>query len=1506
MQLIVLLFVSLMAFPVFAETVPVQDAISQMRSNYEQINSREDVQQRLIVPATSDQVKMQTLNGNQTFDATLVCPGAGPVLVVTMMPEGTIQSPGELRIIAEYDSNLDGNLDVEITSRHVGGMCSDGYIADCNPAGSWEECKYYKWFYQNGEIQSLAVDPDNNRDISIADLHGCFCFNQSCGSPIMGNIETILSYYANGILDLLRQNKQDIVITQVKSNPEEMQISFIGASVTTCTTNSNELYGSKDVQELTKLQNQVEFNEDPVIDSAETDPNSPWSLTQKAFMQANQEYEYRQCTIRAKVAPRTEIRTRNPKLACKKVPTNPQDPVWVDWTGTEGPGYWYADYGKTKHVLQQNELMRIAISPSYCDPAPFIQTNVEVLCGDNWISVWSRDLGYDWGGCSGGTWDSINIGSQDFVNYVVEQANVKWPRWKYECGAGDDQCLAASDLCRCVITDDVFTCYSPSMGPGDGSLIINGGNSTTGEEYNKVLFQGCEEITDPENGCLALQNDSNCELVEEITDGVPTIKGGAATGLEPFPDCRLIEGSVRSITVCEPWWEKERIYRCSNNATDFSQVQQRVEHISSNIQYDNSTGEWTGQGDLQFDENGTSYSVVFDPNIQFKAQMENCEPACLVAIPNKNTNIMVHGLDNTVNFNQSKVYVETRACIKNDETGQYECPYNATEGETISTPCTCFDQKTFSEVTSEMATLKSSSMDMICSSGDEAGVCGPEDEGIQTNRVICVTDPTVSWSSDGELTVENGTVQDCSPNTWQNTNGIPDQTHTIKTTNDYRCWAGIDDFSEEMGSTTDSDYFQNNLGSLAPVSSWFDPVVEWAKSLIIDHLKSDPYFIPDPGPDCPCQGSDSNSTSTQDGSGGTYECTWTVETSVENINRQDDLILRPDNQDPFGDVYLFFSRVGQWGGTHYASCTQDTSYTDISNPGECELVSETSCSTSCPSSISLYIDVGLNRLFLNSDVYYDSWYDLYVNGQLVKEQWVTDYIFLTGLTGNDVIEIQFKSYNVDLYFSEWTRNPIRIKDINGNLVEILPSRSSFSETVTITLSTSFTNSQCVIQATAKSSLGTENTSNILYCPGDFTVQGDCTQIYDPIQSFDEHCFANNNDAGCNNWRYCHSAGRNSVCWTCYGSGRRRGFGIVYVPGPGSCWYPYDRGYYCGPIIWSKTYPPGGQNANEVYNQAKALCEYPYVCSGDNKAYLTLDECTLNCSSTSKDVYYCSTTGAGYGTQEECTANCSNDPLYLCASGDLVSDPTQCPQWFCPISKGYFSTESDCLGNCTEPISCNAQTDDYRFKVTIRNNGLNDYTQELDLIEPEARHIDSDVYAHEDLILQQCVDRYFKPFLNFDDPTFGGHFEYALIDLLIYQYAGVNNQIIYDKDTHLLPDDDQYFPIVYRPSSNVPLIPQFPGKQYTTSWSDDDTLRLGYYTIQLSNLYPLIYYYECPEGQIVAGDDPNMCNANPRPLGGVDDTIKGNYCFENRCTRAYLEPQDRVYSGCGFINDGTWQ
>ena len=192
--------------------------------------------------------------------------------------------------------------------------------------------------------------------------------------------------------------------------------------------------------------------------------------------------------------------------------------------------------------------------------------------------------------------------------------------------------------CKGFKQDDVFVCKSPSMG-STGEVIHN-------DPYDISLWQGCDEVHEPEDSCDSLEQrrlEGECTLLSEVVDGVYTVREGANTGLIPSTTCKNIAGQNRNITVCEPWWQKERVYRCSGESTDFANIKERALHIGANINYNETTAEWKQQGDLTWDEKGSYVTKVFDPDLAFMPNGETGLPARLVQAPSRVTDTCIAG-----------------------------------------------------------------------------------------------------------------------------------------------------------------------------------------------------------------------------------------------------------------------------------------------------------------------------------------------------------------------------------------------------------------------------------------------------------------------------------------------------------------------------------------------------------------------------------------------------------------------------------------------------------------------------------------------------------------------------------------------------------------------------------------------------------------------------------------------------------------------------------------------
>lgn len=1110
-----------------ASDADVDSSLSFIREHRAQLKTGEAINDRLFQPAMSTAKDFLTFDGNTAFKANLVCSSEAPVVRVTALPVGSIGGVGELNIKIEYDRDLDGILEGNVTVHNVAGMCGNGLIKDCSPSGSWRNCRYCRWSMESGSLQAqcdYGGSGGSQAPIGPQGLQGCFCFNASCGSPTLSMMETILSFAATGIHNILRSENNTLAITKSDYKSDSMQLSYIGARSSNCSEYGNDAT----LSQLTALQGKFEFPTSDAIRNAEHDPDHPYNLIAQRFRQDGSTYH--KCIIESKLGVETKEFERKAPLDFG---------IGVDANGSSRQCYWFRG--------------------GYCGGV-YGETGNLGVCISRIIPAALSDLCYQM---------FVNSGSMSRITNISDYRATSGVSNYIPCYGSEDDWADQLWTVTCwgMRLDDSFVCKSPSMSL-PGQIIHN---------ENSALFQGCTEIHEPTNTCAVLEKrraDGECQLQTELVDGVYTIRDGAISGLEPASSCKTLQGTYRGITVCEPWWRRDRIYRCKEEEADFSKVKERALHIGNTIGYDVDTNRWASQGDLTWQGENKS-TRVFDPNLEFMPAPESCLPGCRVRKAASVTDIFVPGqgkvaadgsyhmasdgqLSTTVNRNTVVEYI--KEC--DGQNKAWTCPLE--EGESMVTGCQCFDKDSFGEVIGTLQAINMASTNMICSTGTNVGICTPETQGVQTQRVVC-GDYTASPSGGAQLAPSS--LQDCQPKLWRGTE-TSGQTHRVEATENYDCMAYVPGYPGD-------DHFDNNLGPLTPVSAWFDQPVSEAGSRIIQALTSDPRFRPAPGPNCSC--GDFLLTDAADGSASTAKagpeaCTWSVSSTVNDIRRQDELTLRPESQDPFGNVFLSITRVGSWRETGSVECSQ---------------------------------------------------------------------------TGS----------------SKWT---------------------------------------------------------------------------------------------------------------------------------------------------------------------------------------------------------------------------------------------------CPIRPGaLFSSLASCAARCKMSVSCPSQSEEFRFKITIRNQ-LNDYRVVLDMLTPESIPMGSWAYPDEGGILQQCVDRYTQPNISFIDPATNGKFEVAPADALIYQLAAERGEAARDSSSGV-PNTLPKYPPTYRPQSgkvSLPNTPMYWDKRAVAVWTDDDTLRIGYATLNFSGLVPSVYYYTCPTGAMTSGNG-NTCGA-VAPFGGIDWTVQGLMCFQHRCDPgARIEP-DQNLGGCGMANDGSWQ
>ncbi len=313
----------------------------------------------------------------------------------------------------------------------------------------------------------------------------------------------------------------------------------------------------------------------------------------------------------------------------------------------------------------------------------------------------------------------------------------------------------------------------------------------------------------------------------------------------------------------------------------------------------------------------------------------------------------------------------------------------------------------------------------------------------------------------------------------------------------------------------------------------------------------------------------------------------------------------------------------------------------------------------------------------------------------------------------------------------------------------------------------------------------------------------------------------------------------------------------------------------------------------------------YICQATGSRWGLYNNCMANYRSTRID-YKCSITGVQYTSQADCSNACRQRRFQCTNTGQIVTDPALCPPYKCQLTGKSFATQIECNDKCITPVSCNAQSTEYRFDATIEQPGNNNYAQKLRSLAPAARTISSAPYKHKDLILRQCLDRYTQPNIKFTDPATNGLFEISLMDALIFQWSAERGEARRDPVSFELPA----YPAVYKPSyetdagsTAIPGTPMYWNKDISAAWAEDTSLRLGRYNIQASRLTPFVYYYQCPTGTI-SPSTTNNCGAKD-PFGGVDWTVKGSHCFQYRCSTDATIEGGNNHGNCGMVNDVGW-
>lgn len=816
----------------------------------EKLGDSGKISEWLFKPAMSSK-EFTTFDGNTTFQAALTCSSESPVVKVSAFPVGNLATVGELNIRMEYDATLSGSPTGSLTINNIAGICGNGYIKNCNPSGSWQNCRFCQWELDGGVLKERCDygAGDTQAPIGPQGMKGCFCFNASCGAPVLSMMETILSFAATGVLNLLREQNPLLAVTKSEYSSSSMELSYMGAKVSNCTDTA----ANAEVTGLTGLYGQWNFPVDDALEKAKADPGHPYNILESTFQEDTSVYS--RCVIESQVGVEARMMERKVTLDFG---------VGVDANGSSKQCYVFRG-GSCGTVFGETKYLDVCIGRI-----------VPGALGD----ICNQHL--------------VNSGTLQTITGVSEYRATSGVGNFIGCyGSEDDSADQYWEVkCHGLKMDDYFICKSAGMGIS-GQTIANSSDA---------LYQGCNEIRPPASSCDALEQRrraGECQIHSELTDGVYTVRGGANTGLVPAESCKSFQGSLRSLTVCEPWWRKDRVYRCLGEDPDFSRAKERAWHIGNTINFDTASNTWQNQGDLAWDKNGVAVSRVYDPNIEFTPSGD-CIPACRVEKPAKVTDIyipaqgklaadgsyhMEHEGQLSYTVNRDTVLQAVKECSLQKD-NSYSCPLES--DEILVTDCTCFDAGAFGQVVSSLSAISLASQNMICSTGKTVGICSAEDLGESDDKVVCGDFTYI----DGQLR-PNGDITECKPKLWRGTKAA-DQSHRIVINDDLRCMASA-------GSNT------MDLGQLIPDAAWFEQGLSLAKAYILDTLMVRSDYVPSPESGCECSGA---------------SCSWTNLTGENNLSAEQDFTIAPGSNAPFGSIRLTVTQKGYWSqgsaqcGTH--------------------------------------------------------------------------------------------------------------------------------------------------------------------------------------------------------------------------------------------------------------------------------------------------------------------------------------------------------------------------------------------------------------------------------------------------------------------------------------------------------------------------------------------------------------------------------------------------------------
>jgi len=612
----------------------------------EKFGSSDKVEQNLTNPLTSGS-SFTTLDGSQSFNQQLSCPSSSSFLELFY----ALGAGGDLApVIVKQDTDFDGEYDYNFTLPvPVSGVCANGIIS-CNN-GTWSNCSYHLW--NAGTNDRLGL-----KEANLADLAGCYCVNNSCGSSLaFGNRYTILDDLAGGMSGALMQRDPRYAISAV--DKQDFVIKLSGQDTRTCSPDTT-------TPQHNYYQNAVTMADDAFTASA---GDEVYGLVTGIPSGDDALLTTNACTIERTVDLEEILATD----IFARVTSTPDYEEYA-CSGDEDCFEFGLGNDEDDHIRQ--------------DGCNIFTERV----------VWNIDR-----------IDRIKEATLLHANYEDQIAIRVNGQLIFNTGGFNGN----SDPSDCQINDQA----SVSINRSFKSALQNGQNELvmkiaiksrgSGKLYGRLRYEpSCELVESVANSCARYADNDACRIIEETVDGVKTFQNGGRTGLTPISQTRTLHGVKCSETFTREWFDRSRKYECEADAEDAMTFDfSRQEHIYANSSIDQFA-------DLQEGSDGSYTPITGDYTIDTEYGIAECEEICKTQSDEVDAEVSSTGVVSDVLKDPEYTEYNYHRCSAG------VCPVGP--GETVVEDCGCLNE--FPQAMAMMQTFRLAGKDLICTSGTKKPV----------------------------------------------------------------------------------------------------------------------------------------------------------------------------------------------------------------------------------------------------------------------------------------------------------------------------------------------------------------------------------------------------------------------------------------------------------------------------------------------------------------------------------------------------------------------------------------------------------------------------------------------------------------------------------------------------------------------------------------------------------------------------------------------------------------